>query len=283
MQNKRFRSFLKWPGGKYRLVPRILQRLPEGRQLIEPFVGGGSVFLNSDFKSYLLNDANADLITLYKILQSEGEAFIKICEGFFQKKYNTEKSYYKLREAFNKSIEPVERSALFLYLNRHGYNGLCRYNAQQGTFNVPFGRYLKPYFPEEELYVFCEKSKHARFTCEDFSKTLKRAKQGSVVYADPPYVPLNNTARFTTYCQGGFDNTAQTLLAELAAKLSDRGIPVLLSNHSTDFTQALYKDALIETFLVQRFISCKASQRAQVLELLALYPGKASFDSSLRA
>ncbi len=274
MQNKRFRSFLKWPGGKYRLLPRILERLPEGRQLIEPFVGGGSVFLNSDFKHYLLNDANIDLITLYKILQREGEAFIKICEGFFQKKYNTEKKYYRLREAFNKSAEPVERSALFLYLNRHGYNGLCRYNARQGAFNVPFGRYLKPYFPEEELYVFYEKSKRARFTCEDFSKTLHRARQGAVVYADPPYVPLNDTAYFTSYWQGGFNKASQEMLAKLALKLSDRGIPVLLSNHSTDFTKNLYKDASIEDFLVQRFISCKAFARTPVLELLALYSGR---------
>ncbi|MBP6104134.1 MAG: Dam family site-specific DNA-(adenine-N6)-methyltransferase [Gammaproteobacteria bacterium] len=271
MQNKRIRSFLKWPGGKYRLMPRILECLPEGAQLIEPFVGGGSVFLNSHFKCYLLNDANKDLITLYKTLQVEGEAFIKVCKGFFQAKYNTEKNYYKLREAFNKSVEPVERSALFVYLNRHGYNGLCRYNAGQGAFNVPFGRYLKPYFPEEELYFFHEKSKKARFTCEDFSKTLQKAKQGSVVYADPPYVPLNNTAYFTAYCQGGFDLAAQKTLAELAMKLSDRGIPVLLSNHSTDFTKALYKDARIETFLVPRFISCKAALRSPVLELLALY------------
>jgi DNA adenine methylase len=72
-------------------MPRILEHLPEGAQLIEPFVGGGSVFLNSHFKRYLLNDANPDLITLYKTLQREGEAFIKVCEGFFQVKYNTEK------------------------------------------------------------------------------------------------------------------------------------------------------------------------------------------------
>lgn len=170
-------------------------------------------------------------------------------------------------------MEPVERSALFLYLNRHGYNGLCRYNVGQGAFNVPFGRYLRPYFPEEELYVFYAKSKRARFTCEDFSKTLRRAKQGSVVYADPPYVPLNNTAYFTAYCQGGFDPASHQILADQARALSEGGIPVLLSNHSTDFTQNLYKGAQIETFLVQRFISCKAAHRSAVSELLAFYPG----------
>jgi DNA adenine methylase len=245
--------------------------LPHGNQLIEPFVGGGSVFLNTDFKKYLLNDINPDLITLYKTVQQEGQAFIEVCKTFFHKRYNTSKNYYQLRATFNTSRDPIERSALFLYLNRHGYNGLCRYNATQGQFNVPFGSYIKPYFPEEELYFFHQKAQKARFVCENFSQTLKRARVGSVVYADPPYVPLSETASFTTYHAQKFNLEFQKKLAEQARTLVARHIPVLVSNHSTAFTKELYQGARISEFLVPRFISCDPTNRKAVLELLALY------------
>lgn len=271
-QNK-MRPFLKWPGGKFRLVERIASYLPHGKQLVEPFVGGGAVFLNTKFEHCLLNDANVDLITLYQTLQKEGQSFIEICRSFFAKKFNTEKSYYRLRKRFNESQDPLERSALFLYLNRHGYNGLCRYNAKKNEFNVPFGRYIKPYFPEKEMYYFYEKAKQVTFVCEDFEKTMQRARKGSVIYCDPPYVPLNLTACFTSYRSGGFSLAEQKKLAQLAKKLSAKGIPVLLSNHSNAFTQEVYQGALIKEFMVQRFISCKAEERVPVKELLALYPG----------
>lgn len=269
-QNK-IRPFLKWPGGKYRLIERISAVLPTGKRLIEPFVGGGAVFLNTNYESYLLNDANSDLIVLYQALQQEGHSFIEICRKLFTKKLNSEKHFYRLRAKFNASLDPIERSALFLYLNRHGYNGLCRYNAGKGEFNVPFGRYIKPYFPENEMLLFFEKAKRVTFVCEDFTKTMQRAKKGSVVYCDPPYAPLTNTARFTEYRSGGFSQEEQKALALLARELSDKGIPVLLSNHSNEFTQEIYQGSKIEKFHVQRFISCKSEKRKKVLELLALY------------
>jgi DNA adenine methylase len=271
MKKTNIRPFLKWPGGKYRLLDRIRARLPQGKQLIEPFLGGGAVFLNTNFEKYILNDANQDLITLYQILQKKGAVFIEECQSFFTKKYNTEKQYYQCRKKFNACKDPILRSALFLYLNRHGYNGLCRYNAGKGEFNVPFGSYTKPYFPEKEMLYFHEKAKRAVFICEDFTKALKKAKKGSVVYADPPYVPLTKTANFTRYQAAGFSLEAQQQLADLAKRCSKKGIPVLVSNHSNDFTRELYRDALIEEFDVQRLISCKTSLRKPVLEILALF------------
>lgn len=271
MQQTNIRPFLKWPGGKYRLLDRIRSHLPQGKQLIEPFVGGGAVFLNTNFDQYILNDANQDLITLYKTLQKEGTAFIEECRTFFTKRYNAEKQYYRCRTKFNASTDPNLRSALFLYLNRHGYNGLCRYNAGKGEFNVPFGSYIKPYFPEKEMLHFHEKANRAVFVCEDFTETLKKAKKGSVIYADPPYVPLSATASFTRYQSGGFSLEEQRVLADWAKKCAKKGIPVLLSNHSNDFTRDIYKGARIEEFDVQRSISCKVALRRPVLEVLALY------------
>lgn len=266
------RPFLKWPGGKFRLMDKIRAHLPLAKQLVEPFVGSGAIFLNTNFEKYLLNDANQDLITLYKILQKEGKHFIEQCQEFFNKKHNNEKKYYQLRTKFNTTEDLALKSALFLYLNRHGYNGLCRYNMRKREFNVPFGRYIKPYFPEKEMHLFYEKSKKVKFVCEDFTKTLQRAKNGSVVYCDPPYVPLNSTANFTAYQSKGFSLEEQRILAELAQKTASRGIPVLLSNHCNHYTLQIYQGAHIQEFSVQRFISCKGSHRKQVQELLALYP-----------
>jgi DNA adenine methylase len=270
--NEMIRPFLKWPGGKFRLIERIRAALPAAKLLVEPFVGSGAVFLNTNYEKYLLNDANHDLIMLYKILQKKGPDFIEFCRDFFVKKYNTEKKYYRFRSDFNTSQDPYLKSALFLYLNRHGYNGLCRYNMRKGEFNVPFGCYVKPYFPEKEMLLFHRKSKKVIFTCEDFSKTMNRIKNDSVVYCDPPYVPLTATSAFTAYQAGGFDLNQQRELAILAKKIANKGIPVLLSNHSNDFTREVYQGALINEFSVQRFISCKVADRAKVLELLALYP-----------
>lgn len=265
------RPFLKWPGGKYRLLDRIKKHLPLGLELIEPFVGSGAVFLNSQYDSYILNDANRDLISLYQLLQSEGKTFIQYCREFFIPKNNKERQYYRFRNVFNQSQDKRERAALFLYLNRHGYNGLCRYN-KSNEYNVPFGRYKKPYFPEAEMQAFYEKSKNVLFLCEDFSETLKRVKKGCVVYCDPPYVALNKTSNFTTYRAGGFSLLEQQILADISYALAKKGIPVLISNHSNELTRNLYQNAEISEFKVQRFISCKALHRKQVKELLAYYP-----------
>lgn len=276
-KNEKNRPFLKWPGGKFRLIDRIRSLLPQGKTLIEPFMGSGSVFLNTEYDRYLLNDVNHDLITLYKTLQQQGFEFIQFCQSFFTQRFNTEQKYYNFRTKFNRSKDPLERSALFLYLNRHGYNGLCRYNAEKGEFNVPFGRYVKPYFPEKEMQFFYKKSKRATFVCEDFTKTLRRTKKGTVVYCDPPYVPLSATANFTSYQAGGFSLEEQSVLAHLAMQLASKGIPVLVSNHSTELTKTLYQAAHITEFPVQRLISCKATDRRHVIELLALF----STDNSL--
>ncbi len=136
---KKNRAFLKWAGGKYSLSDVISKMLPESDRLIEPFVGAGSIFLNSDFDHYLLNDINQDLINLYKILQHSSQRYIDDVMKLFSPENNTPEAYYQFRKEFNESEDPYFRSLMFLYLNRHGYNGLCRYN-KSGGYNVPFGK-----------------------------------------------------------------------------------------------------------------------------------------------
>lgn len=267
---KKHRAFLKWAGGKYSLVDDIRRHLPEGEVLVEPFVGAGSVFLNSDFERYVLNDINPDLIALYQHLTADPNRFIRDARQLFTPATNQRAVYYRHREQFNASRDSYQRSLLFLYLNRHGYNGLCRYN-RKGGFNVPFGSYKAPYFPEDELGFFAERARRAVFTCQHFVSAMHNAGSRHVVYCDPPYVPLSVTASFTTYASPGFTLDDQAMLAKTALESSRRGVSVLISNHDTEHTRWLYRDATLNTVQVKRSISRNGSGRQKVGELLALY------------
>ncbi|EKT60821.1 adenine-specific DNA-methyltransferase [Providencia sneebia] len=271
---KKTRAFLKWAGGKYPIVEDIKKHLPQGDCLIEPFVGAGSVFLNTSYDSYILADINSDLINLYNTVKNQTDSFIEEVRQVFTPEFNTSEQYYLKREAFNQSTDPFIRSVLFLYLNRHCYNGLCRYNSR-GEFNVPFGRYKKPYFPKEELLWFADKAQRAIFLTQNYETTLLSAKSGMVVYCDPPYAPLSETANFTAYHTNAFSAQEQMNLAKLARHLSsDRKIPVLISNHDTPLTREWYDQATLHIVKVRRTISRNILNRNKVNELLALYSVK---------
>ncbi len=268
---KKQRAFLKWAGGKYGLVEDIQRHLPPARKLVEPFVGAGSVFLNTDYDHYLLADINPDLINLYNLLKERPEDYISEAKRWFVAENNRKEAYLSIRAEFNKTDDVMYRSLAFLYMNRFGFNGLCRYN-KKGGFNVPFGSYKKPYFPEAELEFFAEKAKKATFVCEGYPETFRRARKGSVVYCDPPYAPLSNTANFTSYAGNGFTLDDQAALADIAEKAAtERGIPVLISNHDTTLTRRLYHGAELNVVKVKRTISRNGSGRNKVDELLALF------------
>lgn len=270
MQPPKTRPFLKWAGNKYRLVSRIRALLPHGHRLLEPFCGSAAVFMNTSFPEYLLADVNADLISLYQLLKKDGAAVIAEAKSLFVPELNQKEAYYELRERFNQTADKRQRALLFLYLNRHGYNGLCRYNAK-GIYNVPFGRYQKPYFPESELQEFIEKAQTAEFLHADYRTVFAVARKGDVIYCDPPYVPISRTANFTSYSSGTFTEQDQRQLAELARETAERGIPVLISNHHNPLTLSIYTGAAIERFPVQRLISCQGNRRGRADELLALF------------
>ncbi|NDO80951.1 DNA adenine methylase [Citrobacter sp. NCU1] len=273
---KKNRAFLKWAGGKYPLLDDIKRHLPPGECLVEPFVGAGSVFLNTDFSRYILADINSDLISLYNIVKSRADEYVQASRELFTPETNQAEVYYQFREEFNACQDPFRRAVLFLYLNRFGYNGLCRYNLR-GEFNVPFGRYKKPYFPEAELYHFADKAKNAEFHCLSYEECMDRADADSVVYCDPPYAPLSATANFTAYHTNSFSPREQAHLAEMAEKLVSKRIPVLISNHDTPDTREWYKAAKHFQVKVRRSISSNGGTRKKVDELLALYqPGVVS-------
>ena len=267
---KKQRAFLKWAGGKYNLMEAIVGHLPEADTLVEPFVGAGSVFLNTNYSNYLLNDINADLIHLYQFLQQKPQQLINDARLLFVDSNNEKSVFLAMRQLFNQTTDPYQRSLLFLFLNRHCYNGLCRYN-QSGFFNVPFGKYKKPYFPEAELEAFAEKAKKATFVCMDYQQLFAQLPAEAAVYCDPPYVPLSKTASFTSYAKNSFNLDDQADLANLSEQAQQRGHAVLISNHDTSWTRKIYQGAELHSIQVGRSISQKGSSRGKVAELFALY------------
>lgn len=274
MKTQICKPFLKWAGGKSRALPYILPHLPKGRRLIEPFVGSGAVFLNTDYEEYLLCDTNQDLINLYEGIKRDPEIILGLAYPCFSGGNNAE-VYYGIRDFLNESFRVGSvAAAYFIYLNKHCFNGLCRYN-KKGEFNVPFGKYKSPTLPEKEILFFAEKAKKAEFRLMDFEETFKLAEKGDVIYCDPPYVSQNDSNSNFNYGAKPFGDAEQTRLAELAEDAAQQGIDVIISNHNTLVTRYMYKNAShLEFFDVKRSISCKGDKRQDAQELLAIYEAK---------
>ncbi|EJX5188709.1 Dam family site-specific DNA-(adenine-N6)-methyltransferase [Salmonella enterica] len=265
------RPFLKWAGGKYSLLPELDRLIPAGKRLIEPFVGGGSVFLNSDkHERFLLADINADLINLYQMLAVAPDSVIAEAIKAFRH-LNDAENYTVIREAFNaQKLNATERAAAFLYLNRHCFNGLMRYNLD-GFFNVGWGKYKAPYFPEEEIRAFRKKSSACVFMTAGFERTLRLAGDGDVVYCDPPYEPMPGTAGFTSYAAGGFSWGSQVALAESCVAAHQRGAKVFISNSTAPRVIELYErhGFTLHRVNARRSISSKGSTRETANDIVA--------------
>ncbi|HED3851542.1 TPA: DNA adenine methylase [Enterobacter soli] len=265
------RPFLKWAGGKYSLLPELDRLIPEGKRLVEPFVGGGSVFLNSEkHDSFLLADVNADLINLYQMLEVDHIRVCSLAKILFERA-NSEEAYKELRDEFNNQrMGAPERAAAFLFLNRHCFNGLIRYN-RDGFFNVSWGKYEAPYFPEIEIKAFKVKSHKCVFLNAGYRRTLALAGDGDVVYCDPPYEPLPGTAGFTNYAAGGFIWDDQIALAENCVSAHQRGAKILISNSTAPRVLELYEHLgfTLHHVNARRAISSKGSTRETARDIVA--------------
>ena len=265
------KAFLKWAGGKSRAAEDIKKYLVNGKRLVEPFVGSGAIFLTTTFEEYLLCDTNIDLINLYNNLKKSPDELLEKTDEFFSSENNTESKFYEFREEFNAlESKDIRKSALFVYLNKHAFNGLCRYN-RKGFFNVPYGRYKSPKCPLEEMQAFSVKAKFATFKCQDFEKTFKETMKGDVIYCDPPYVPLSVTSSFTSYSKDDFDLRDQSRLAKSAIASQSSGIRCVISNHDLDVTRKMYEMSDIHEISVQRNIASKSSSRKKIKEIIAVF------------
>ncbi|MBU4683288.1 Dam family site-specific DNA-(adenine-N6)-methyltransferase [Cedecea davisae] len=258
------RPFLKWAGGKFSLLGELDKHIPAGQRLIEPFVGGGSVFLNSDkHAQFLLADVNADLINLYRMLAAAPDDVIAAARHMFEL-LNSADDFDAIKAEFNgQCLDAVERAAALLYLNRHCFNGLIRYN-QRHEFNVGYGKYKSPYFPESEISAFASMAHNCVFLNADFNRTLALAGAGDVVYCDPPYEPLPGTDGFTGYSAGGFKWEHQVALVECCAAAHQRGAQIVISNSTAPKIIELYEQHGFELHYVAgcRAISCNGGREA---------------------
>ncbi|HEY0196589.1 MAG TPA: Dam family site-specific DNA-(adenine-N6)-methyltransferase, partial [Methanobacterium sp.] len=248
------KPFVKWAGGKGQLLGELEKRLPSEilqdrtiPQYVEPFVGGGAMFffLQSRYKiqESFLSDSNEDLILTYKVIKSSAQELIdellEIESFHIQKSEEKRKeNYYSIRESYNsqkinyqnQSLEWIKRASYFIFLNKTCFNGLYRQNSK-GLFNVPFGRYKNPTICDEKNLKQVQNSlKETNLFQGDFTHSAKYIGDGSLVYLDPPYRPLNGTSRFTNYSKEGFTDDSQKKLADFFNEMHQRGAKLMLSN-----------------------------------------------------
>ncbi|TLU69575.1 Dam family site-specific DNA-(adenine-N6)-methyltransferase [Enterobacter sp. MF024] len=271
------RSLLKWPGGKSRVMPELLRHLPKAGCLVEPFVGGASVFLNTDYRRYILADINPDLIRLYREVKNNPELVIGLARPLFANG-NSKDEFLRYRDIFNRSkgLLDVNRAALFLYLNRHGYNGVVRYN-QSGGYNVPFGQHKSaPYFPEAEIRQFAQKANDTKaiFLCCSFQNTLKiMVGMDEAVYCDPPYLPASDTANFTQYHTEPFTEDSHRQLVQALLDVNRKhGVKVVISNSDTEATRAIYQPFDFHEISVNRSVSANGITRGVANEVIGVLP-----------
>jgi len=261
--------FVKWVGGKGRLVDELARRGPPTyRRYFEPFVGGGALFFHLAPASAVLSDVNPDLIATYSALQTDVESVIE--ELARHREAHSEEYYYAMRDGWNADAAPTPaaRAAAFIYLNKTCYNGLWRVNSR-GRFNVPAGRYVNPAILDAERLRNASRAlRTATVQVAPFERVIDEAWRGDFVYFDPPYDPVSETALFTSYAAGGFGAADQERLAEVFAKLAERGCAVLLSNSDTPLTRRLYRRWRVDRVLAARAVNSRADRRGAVSEIV---------------
>ena len=260
---------IKWAGGKARLLPELLERLPSDygeRRHVELFAGGASLGLHvAHERPLMLCDINPHLIGLYRTLRDECPALRR---SLAQLARRTERGdYYRVRQRFAQgSGSAAQRAAMFVYLNRLGFNGLYRENAS-GVFNVPFGDGRgAPYHPHA-LQDAADALQGCELHAGDFEALRGKLAHWDFVYLDPPYVPTASTS-FAAYAAAGFRHEDHIRLRDLVRELGADGVPCMVSNSDTLFVRDIFREFRIEQVKSMRSISASGSGRGIARELL---------------
>ncbi|HEX4920365.1 MAG TPA: DNA adenine methylase [Candidatus Bathyarchaeia archaeon] len=270
--------FVKWAGGKGRLVRELLSHVPAGfGDFYEPFLGGGAFFFAlttqaARFDAHL-SDLNLELIATYNQIKENPEDLIAVLSRL-QDEYEhaTSKSEYYYGKRSTVPTSNLETVARFIFLNKTCYNGLFRVNSR-GEFNVPFGRYAHPRILDaENIRAVSKALRHtnAELSISDFRKSIANCRKNDLVYLDPPYQPVSRTSSFTDYTPDGFSSMDQEVLAEEFEKLVARGCTVLLSNSDTSFTRTLYREYDTRIVTVNRPINSNGSLRTGHKEIIVI-------------
>lgn len=267
MSNSNIEPFVKWAGGKRQLLSQIKERMPEKyNNYYEPFIGGGAVIFELLPANALINDINKALINAYKQIRNVPGAFLEAVNRFDEEMWDDGKEYYyALRERYNdklmKAEYDVELAALFVFINKHCFNGLYRVNGK-GCFNVPYNNSRRASVNEKAIRGISEYLQGVTIMDGDFEAACRNAKKGDFVFIDSPYAPLNPTS-FESYTKEGFDIDSHKRLAKLFHKLTARGCFCMLTNHNTDLINDLYGNNgyRLDVVSVKRMINSDASNR----------------------
>lgn len=287
------KPFLKWAGGKTKLLKGIEQRLPVGFNewkdvtYVEPFVGGGAVLFHmlskhQNIKHAIINDINQMLMKAYSFIQQNPDAIV---DGFrslvseFNKlscDSSREDFYYRTRKLYNSLPIPDEQRILFfLFLNKTCFNGLYREN-QDGNFNVPFGRYQSISFDEKNIFEVHKALQSVLILCGDFDNVFSFIKEGNnFIYIDPPYRPVGkNMNMFTQYDRSGFKDNDQQRLKDLCNIFGQKGCKIMISNSDsyiedeTSYFEQLYEGYLIDRIQVTRTINTYNAKELRPKEVI---------------
>lgn len=267
MSNSKVAPFVKWAGGKRQLLPQIKERMPEKyNNYIEPFVGGGAVVFGLLPENALINDINKALINAYRQICNEPDMFLKVINKLDQEMWEDgKKYYYSLREHYNdklmKAEYDVELAALFVFINKHCFNGLYRVNGK-GLFNVPYNNSRRSSVDESVIMEVSEYLQGITIMNGDFQEISANAKKGDFIFLDSPYAPLNPTS-FESYTKEGFDIESHRRLSKFYDELTAKGCYCMLTNHNTELINELYgnKGYKIDVVSVKRMINSDASNR----------------------
>lgn len=264
------KPILKWAGGKMSVIDKLLQLLPRGDRLIEPFVGAGSVFLNAGFNRNLLGDANGDLVNMWQCMAEDADQVIELASDLFC--WQAREDYLLVRKSFNdKSPLRMLRAAEFIYMNKVGFNGLCRYNSK-GEFNAPYGDGKQKSVPKAEIRAFAEMAGSCEFRHSGFKALMSEAGAGDVVYCDPPYYAVGDEVMFTKYSANAFTFDDQRALVGAAVAAAGRGARVAISNSGSPVIREMYEAAgmTIHELPARRSISCARDTRGNAPDILAV-------------
>jgi DNA adenine methylase len=268
-------TFLKWAGGKRRLIEQIDPYIPKSiNAYFEPFLGGGSMFFYIKQKynprRCVISDINQDLIETFKAVRDNPEKLIKYLKSF--KKKLSEKHYYQIREQFNKGkLIGLKRCAAFIYLNKTCFNGLWRVNSK-GKFNVPCGKYKHPgIFDKETIFFASYLLQDVEIKCQDYRETISLIKKGDFIYLDPCYDPLKKTS-FANYNPKRFCEEDRIALTKFIWQLKNKKVDFALSNNKIPEMKVYYPISNFEhiEILSPRCINSNSWGRGAITELLIL-------------
>lgn len=255
------KPFLRWVGGKTRLLGAILPFAPEKfNNYHEPFLGSGAMFfaLRHRAKTCFLADLNSELINIWQAVKNEPEALLERLKPYLERQGEDE--YYVIRA--DTPTHYLDRAARFFYLNQTAWNGLWREN-RWGVFNVPWGARTFKGIDARVLQQVHHSLKSVNVDEIDFREAAKRAKKGDFIYFDPPYLPISDTSKFAGYNGQRFRKHDLEELAELCRQLTDRGVHWIVSNRDNEHIREIFAHATIMPFTTRRSVAAQNKRHVQ--------------------